>query len=141
MATTPSWVPVLALLVSLVSLFLSAYVMLTNRQFLKAKVKTDLLTKIAEARVKYKELNRRFRQRANRTSPLSESDIKMLAEYAQFEKNTERYLDEVKNMNLSAAEMESYRQSIEGMLLSIEHDLKLCDECDAKDEAIRKNAS
>lgn len=68
--------PVLALLVSLVCLFLSAYVMLTNRQFLKAKVKTDLLPK-----------------------------------------NTERYHSEVKSMKLSAAEMESYRQNIEGMLL------------------------
>lgn len=106
--------------------------MQTNKQFLTAKTKSDLLTKIREARLKYNELNRRYRKRANEATHLSENDIRLLAEYAQFERNTEQYYEDILNGSLSPAEMEDYRHRIEGMLLSTEHDLKLCDEWESK---------
>ena len=128
MSTIPNWVPIAALLISLASLLVSFHVMRANKDFLKAKTKSDLLTKIKDVRIKYKELNRRYRRRANAAEHLSEKSISLLAEYAQFEKNTEDYYQEILNGNLSAAEMELYRHRIEGMILSTEHDLKLCDE-------------
>ena len=133
MLTVPAWVPISALFISLASLFVSIHVMWTNKQFLAAKTKSDLLTKISEAKLKYKELNRRYRKRANAASRLSEKDISLLAEYAQFEKNTEECYQHILNRSLSPAEMEDYRHRIEGMILSTEHDLKLCDEWDSKD--------
>lgn len=105
----------------------------TNKKFLTAKTRSDLLTKIREARLKYKELNRRYRRRANAAPHLFEKDIHLLAEYAQFEKNTEQYYEDILNGSLSPAEMEDYRHRIEGMLLSTEHDLKLCDEWESND--------
>jgi DNA repair ATPase RecN len=126
MLTVPALVPIAALLLSLASLLVSVHARRTNKQLLNAKTRSDLLTKIGEARLKYKELNRSYRKRANAASYLSEDDICLLAEYAQFEKNTEQYYQYILSSSLSPAEMEDYRHRIEGMLLSIEHDLKLC---------------
>lgn len=141
MTDVPAWVPIVALGSSLASLALSSHVMWTNKRFLAAKTKSDLLTKISEARVKYKELNRRYRQHANKSPRLTESDIQLLTEYSQFEKNTEQYYKDITTSTLSPAEMERYRHSIESMLLSIEHDFKICDEWDANDERVGKTGS
>jgi uncharacterized coiled-coil DUF342 family protein len=128
MPNISSWISIIALMVSLASLGLSIYVFRANSQFLLAKTRSDLLTKIAEARTQYKELNRRYYSIAAGTKRLTTQNIEMLVEYKEFENNTDRIYKEVQTGQFSPAELEERRHSIEGMLLAIADDMRRIDE-------------
>ena len=135
------WFSVISLLVSLASLALSFHVMRSNGKFLLAKTRSDLLTKIQETRSRYNELNRRYRSLTAKAKQISAQGIASLAEFAQFEKNTERYYKEVQEKDYNATELEGIRHHIESMLVHIAADMKRFDEWEQKlDEISQKNS-
>ncbi len=128
------WISIAALLVSLASFGLSLYVFYTNNRFLLAKTRSDLLTKIRETQNQYRELNHRYRSIAANAKRLTEKDIDMLVKYKEFENNTDSYYQTCRTGSHSAAELESVRHHIEGMLMSIAADMKRLDEWEGKKE-------
>lgn len=123
-----SWLNFLAIVISIISLAVSIYVMIQNGKHLLAKTRSDLLVLIQETRVRYGELNRRNLRIAESLTRVPAQFMDRLVDYRQYEKNMDRYYDEIKETNYTAAELEDYRSSIQSMLVHIAADMKQIDE-------------
>ena len=121
-------VPVAALIISLASLGLSAYVFVVTRRDARIKLHGDVLIMLAEARSRYRELNRRFRKIASRSTQLEQSHMKRLLEYQQFEENVDQRYAEVSASTLSTKELELLRRTTQAMLIAIAADIRRLDE-------------
>ena len=121
-------VPVAALIISLASLGLSVYVFVVTRRDARIKLHGDVLIMLAEARSRYRELNRRFRNIASRSTQFEQSHMKRLLEYQQFEENVDQRYAEVSASTLSTKELELLRRTTQAMLIAIAADIRRLDE-------------
>lgn len=134
MSTNPSLISALALIVSMASFGLSVYVYWSNAKFLLAKTRSDLLIKIDETRMKYKELNRRYHSIASNAKSLTPKNLDMLVQYKEFEKNTEMYFKDVRTRKFSLTELEELRYRIEGLLFLIAIDERRIDDWEKEEK-------
>ena len=124
-----------ALIVSVAGFVLSAYVAVSNTRLVRTQKRTELLTRIAEAEIQYKELNERYRNLASRMGTIPANVLDTLIQYKEYEKLTQGHYEFVQDASLSVAELEEIRHQIDGMILAIAADNRRIDDAERKAKA------
>jgi hypothetical protein len=134
----PVWISSAALVVSLASFGVSAYVARINVRITKTQKRMELLTKLREVHIQYSELNRRYATLCKNFRSVPADLLEKLLKYKEYEKLTNGYYDFVADKDLSATEAEEWRHHIESMLLHIASDNRRIDEWE-KGQSKREN--
>ena len=89
-----------ALIVSVAGFALSTYVAVANTRLMRTQKRTELLTRIAEAKIQYEELNKRYRNLASRMGMIPSNVLDTLIQYKEYEKLTQGHYKFVRDSNL-----------------------------------------